>query len=119
MPTPQVLNNAASTLAADYTSGSGTLTLAAGTGPRFGTPSVGAPVRITVVARSTLVNGEVAPTSLYTIYDCTARSGDVLSGLTPVEGTSDRNYRRNDPAAALITAGLISAVGGSGTDPNA
>jgi len=103
----QPLNNASSTLASNYTAASGSMTVASGTGARFGTPSSGAPVRITVAAKSTLSNGQIAPTTVVTIYTVTARSGDTLSGLTPVEGTSDRGYTKGDPVAVLVTAGMI------------
>ncbi len=106
----QPLNNASSVLAAAHVQGADTLVLSAGTGARFGTPTADAPVRVTVAARSTLVNGQIAPTSTATIYFATARSGDTLSGLTTVEGTVDRAYAKSDLVAATITAGTIAEV---------
>lgn len=104
------LNNASSVLAVAHAQGSDTLALAAGAGARFGAPTPTAPIRITVASRATLVNGQIAPTSTQTIFLCTARSGDTLSGLTATEGTSDRAYAKSDPVAALITAATISEI---------
>lgn len=104
------LNNAVSSLSTAHTSGSGTLILKTGEGARFGTPTVDAPIRVTVAARSTLVNGQIAPTSTQTIFLVTGRTGDTLTGLTATEGTADQNFTRNDPVASLITAGTISEI---------
>jgi hypothetical protein len=101
------VNNAESTLAADHTSGSGTLVLATGTGTLFGSPSPTAPVRVTVARRPTMVNGQIKPATILTIFRATARSGDTLSGLTAVENTSDRAYFKSDPVVATITAGMF------------
>jgi hypothetical protein len=65
------VNNAESTLAADHTSGSGTLVLATGTGTLFGSPSPTAPVRVTVARRPTMVNGQIKPATILTIFRAT------------------------------------------------
>lgn len=104
------LNNATSSLAAPHQNGSGTLVLKTGEGSRFGAPTPDAPIRVTVAARSTLVNGQVAATSTQTIFRVEGRTGDTLTGLTAIEGTTDQNFLKLDPVASLITAGTIAEV---------
>lgn len=101
------LNNAESFLAADYDAGSGSMTLNAGDGALFGSPSPSAPIRITVAKRATLHNGQIGPRTTRTIYQCTSVVGDTLSGLTAIEGTTDQGFKKNDPVAALVTAGVV------------
>ncbi len=103
----QPLNNATSSLAQAHAVGSDTLVLQSGHGSRFGTPTVDAPVRVTVARQTTLVGGQIVPSTARTIYLVTARSSDTLSGLTAVEGTSDQAFAKNDPVASVITAGTI------------
>lgn len=106
----QALNNASSTLAAEHGIGSGTLILKAGEGPRFGNPTSQRPIRVTVAKRLSLVNGQLVPGSTQTIYTVTGRTGDTLTGLTAVEGTSDQAFSRLDPVASLITAGTVNEL---------
>jgi hypothetical protein len=110
---PVSRNNAVSRLASAHLSGSDALVLRTGEGARFGSPTADVPIRVTVAARSTLVNGQVAPTSTQTIFDCTERVDDTLSGLTAVEGTADQNFSRNDPVASLLTWGIIQETAGT------
>lgn len=106
----QALNNASSTIAAEHGVGSGTLILKAGEGPRFGNPTSQRPIRVTVAKRLSLVNGQLVPGSTQTIYNVTGRTGDTLTGLTAVEGTSDQAFSRLDPVASLITAGTVNEL---------
>lgn len=108
------LNNASTVLGAAYTQGSGSLTLATGTGALFGTPSPSAPVCVTVASRATLVNGQIGPNTVRTIYLATGRTGDTLTGLSVPSNEStgsftnaDRSYVKNDIVANLVTAGTI------------
>jgi lysophospholipase L1-like esterase len=101
------LNNASSTLGADHTAGSGTLVLKAGDGAMFGTPTPTAPIRVTVARKSTLSGGNIVRTTVQTIFLCTGRTGDTLTGCTATENTSDQAFSRADPVAALITQGTI------------
>jgi hypothetical protein len=98
------LNNARTTLGADHAIGSGTLTVKTGKGALFGTVF---PIRVTVAQSSTLSSGLIVDTTTQTIFMVSGRSGDTLTGCTPTEGTSDHVYGRNDPIAALVTAGTI------------
>jgi hypothetical protein len=101
-------NNVRSTLGARHLTGAGTLEVKSGEGSLFGTPSPAAPIRVTVARANTLVNDEVAQSSTFTIFKATGRSGDILTGVTAIEGTADRDYARNDPVRMTITAGMFS-----------
>jgi hypothetical protein len=101
------VNNASSVLAADHAAGSGTLVLRGGDGALFGSTF---PIRVTVASRATLAGGRIVPNSTRTIYQVTGRTADTLTGLTAIEGTTDRAYRANDPVAALVTAGTLQEV---------
>jgi len=70
----QYFNNASSTLAANIGTGATTIEVQAGHGPRFGTPTVGDPVRVTVEQGATRE-----------IRGATARTGDVLTVTRAVE----------------------------------
>lgn len=116
-PLASPINNAASTLASNYTAASGSLVLATGTGSRFGTPTSDAPIRITVAAKSTLVNAQIVPTTTRTIFLVTGRTGDTLTGIslasgenTPAWTNADHNYAQGDQVASLITAGTIGDI---------
>jgi hypothetical protein len=100
----QPLNNATSSLAQAHAVGSDTLVLQSGHGARFGTPTVASPIRVTVARQSTLIGGQIVAGSTRTIYLCTARSGDTLSGLTATEGTADQAFSKNDPVASIFDA---------------
>jgi hypothetical protein len=109
------INNASTTLGANYTASSGSLALATGTGARFGSPTSLAPIRVTVASKATLVNAQIGPSTTRTIFLCTGRTGDTLTGLTVASNEStatwtnaDHDYVRGDQVSALITAGMIS-----------
>ena len=96
----QVSNNAYSTLASSYAAGSGSVTLAAGTGVLFGAPTTTNPIRICVVTASSYRTTN----ETLTIYSCTGRSTDMLTGLTTIEGTTDRAYAQSDAVELRWTA---------------
>jgi hypothetical protein len=98
-------NNVASTVGSTYTTGSGSLVLAAGTGARFGSPSPSAPIRVTVI-KASAGEGTVDPTA-YTIFQATGRSADILTGLVAIEGTTDQGYALGDLVEMYITAGAL------------
>jgi hypothetical protein len=84
-----------------YTAASGVINLGvnadgsgSGAGARFGSPSSGNPIRITLVqtAQRNLDDPSMAHR---TVYKATGITGDQLTGVTLVEGT-DRNYAAGD-----------------------
>jgi hypothetical protein len=82
MPPPvwyRTLNNVGSTTTG-YTAGSGSITLAVGTGTRFGTPSPSAPI---------LISTSLADGTSKGIYSCIGRTGDMLTGLVLVSGIDE------------------------------
>ncbi len=114
------LNNIASSLAVDYTAGSGTMVLFAGTGADIlaaltaqGLPSISAaaPLRYSV-ARVRAVNlqtGDLIIPDEQAIYLATGLSGDVLLGLTTTEGTVDQPFYAGDIFKVEDTAGQVVA----------
>lgn len=119
MALPTVLNNFVATLAVRHLPGSARLELRAGAGADIlarvadlgaPAPAAGSPLRLTVARADTLVGGEIVAGSTYTIYDCTSLIGDILSGLSAVEGTADREYARGDRVESAITAGVILGI---------
>lgn len=80
-------NNAASTLAASITGGSGTITVQSGDGSKFPSPSGADYFNVTVAEGATVE-----------IMKCTSRTGDVLTVTRAQEGTS---------AVAFTTAALV------------
>ena len=112
-PFPIVPNNAVSALAANYTAGSGVMSVNPGDGAKYGTPTPERPVYITAVSQNT---------NLYTIFRCTGRSTDLLTGLVAINATSDRNYVVGDPIRVSIVGqhfedlyGAVNAIEGSGS----
>ena len=96
------LNNVSATLGAAYTAGSGSLVLASGQGAQFGTPSDSAPVRFTVASQ--------ADPTVLTIFRATGRSTDALTGVSAIEGTTDRDYSTGDAVEVRATAGSFTDV---------
>ena len=95
MPTvfKKPINNLTTTLAAAYTPGSGTMTVRAGDGARFGAVSASSPIRFTCVKASGVTSvGQVDPISAISIYVATGIAGDVLSGVSVQEGTTDQAF---------------------------
>jgi hypothetical protein len=101
-----LVNNLFTTLGAAYTAGSGTMTVAAGTGAQFGTVTASAPVRFTLITAASY--GSSA--EVLTIYQATGISGDVLSGVSAIEGTVDQNYFVGDKVEARPTQGSYSDI---------
>jgi hypothetical protein len=71
------------TAAAGYVVGSGSLTVAAGTGAQFPTPTPSAPILFTVVSAATY---GLFPETFCT-YEATGLTGDTLTGITLIDGT--------------------------------
>jgi hypothetical protein len=101
-----LVNNLSTTLGAHYTAGSGTMTVASGTGASFGTVSASAPVRFTVVTSGTYGTND----EIFTIYQATGINGDVLSGVSAIEGTTDQNYSTGDVVEARPTQGSYADI---------
>jgi hypothetical protein len=112
---PQLFtNNAVTTLAAGITSGATSISLAAGTGALFPSPSGGDFFLATLFQRSgvTEINHEVVKV--------TARSTDTLTVTRGFEGTA-RAFSSGDPIELRFTAGSIIPVvmGGTGASTTA
>jgi hypothetical protein len=89
------VDNAASTLEAARSLGESTITLAAGSGDRFGTPTASDPIRVTLVRATALdFAGRITDPDRLAVFRCTERSGDTLSGLTLESGTDQFFHRR-------------------------
>jgi hypothetical protein len=97
------LNNVSTTVAQPYTAGSGAMFVASGTSPAFGGTF---PVIFTVITASSY--GTTAET--YTIYQATGRTGDQFTGLSALEGTTDRAYAIGDRVEVRWTDGLAKTI---------
>ena len=96
-------NRATSVLAGSIGSGDTALSVSAGTGSLFPTPAAGQAFTITLVSASNDNTREI-------VY-CTARSGDVLSGLIRgQEGTSPQSWSSGDLVKHLVTAGSLNSL---------
>lgn len=114
------LNNVATTLALNYTAGSGTFALPETYGATInsrltmlGLPSISAtaPLRFTITPASAVnAFGIVALSILPSIYEATGLSGDDLTGVTIQEGTTDKNYQAGDIFQVVLTAGQIADI---------
>ena len=102
MGVPVFTNNASSTLASGITATATSITLAAGTGSRFPSPTGG---NWFTVSLYTLV-GVVE--SQWEIVKCTARSGDTLTVVRAQEGTTGRVWAAGTPADLRLTAAVAS-----------
>ena len=94
-------NNAASELAGAVTLGDVSLTLKAGDGAKFPTPSGGDFFLVTLYQKvgQDEINHE--------IVKCTARAGDVLTVVRAQEGTTARAFNPDDPVELRLTAGSV------------
>ena len=100
-------NNVSTTVGtAGYTAGAGSLILATGGGALFPTLSGGQFYRVTV-CQVAFAYSPTASTSNYTIYKATGKSTDTLTGLSVLEGTTDRNYAAGDIVEVRVTAGTL------------
>lgn len=106
----QYFNNASSTLAANIGTGATTIEVAAGHGPRFGTPTVADPVRVTLQQGGTIE-----------IMEATARTGDVLTVTRAVEvvrpDTVATAYAFTAGADVQVRNTAASYTGGGGPSP--
>lgn len=98
-----------------YTAGSGTLPLATGYGAVIlaeitaeGAPAISSthPIRVSVVVAAHS-NDAPIPAAYRVIFRATGLSGDVLSGVVAIEGTTDRNFVALDVVRLNLTAGAI------------
>src|SRR5271167_1394027 len=94
-------NNAKSTLAASINNTTTTITLAAGTGSKFPSPTGG--------EYFTLSLNDALTGALYEICYCTARSGDTLTVSRGQEGTAAQFWIAGDKCFNGVTAGTIEA----------
>lgn len=110
-PFASPINNADSTLAVAYKAGSGSVTLATGYGAvisaklaALGLPAISAsaPLRFTLVSAAT--------STRLAIYEATGLTGDVLSGVTVQEGTTDLDFAASDLFAVRPTAGQTKEI---------
>jgi hypothetical protein len=107
------LNNVSSGVGAPRGIGVTSLTVATGTGGKFGSPSPSAPIRITVIQAAGISGGIITDPTKLTIFSCTGRSADVLSGLTVIEGTTDLAFANGDTVIMAPTAGAFSDIHGA------
>ncbi len=96
-------NNVSTALAANYTAGSGSLVLAAGTGAAFGSTF---PLTVTVAQAANVG----LTTEVNTIFTVTGRTTDTLTGVAATEGTTDRAYAIGDRVEPRWTGGLATAI---------
>lgn len=96
---PLIANNAASKLAASIAADDTTISLVAGTGGNFPTPS-GDWFPLTLIKP----NGESE------IVHCTDRNGDVLTVVRAREGTSGKAFASGDRVELRLTAGTLEAM---------
>lgn len=100
-------NDASSTLASPISSTATSVTLAAGTGALFPSPSAGQQFSLTF--------NDAATGLLTEIVYCTARSTDTLTIVRAQESTVAQSWLAGDLAANLWTAGQAAAMQQSGT----
>lgn len=118
MAKPIPINNFSSVLALGHTIGDGILSLRPGAGAlllerlaAMGVDDVTeeTPIRVMAAARKKFQGNVVVPTTTFTIFHATGRSGDDLTPVAAVEGTADENYAVDDPVAATVTADMLMA----------
>ncbi len=94
-------NNASTTLATNLSSTATTLTVAAGAGALFPSPTSGQAFTLTLIDAATQTKTEV--------MICTAVSGDTLTVVRGQEGTTAQTWLAGDYAKNLLTAGTAQA----------
>lgn len=99
---PLVANNAATRLAASIGTADTTISVMAGTGSSFPSPSAGNWFPVTIVT----------VTDLLEIAHCTARSGDVLTVTRAQEGTSAKAFTAGDRVELRLTSGVLDSMSG-------
>ncbi len=95
--------NIATTLAAAYAAGSGSMTVATGYGANFGTPSAAQPQYLEVFAASAIdAYGRITDLSGYALYEVTGIAGDVLT-VAVVAGYADLDFAVGDKVYGFLT----------------
>lgn len=94
-------NNAVSRLAASLTTGATSLSVTAGDGAKFPTPTGGDWFPLTLIK----------PDGTLEIVSCTSRSGDVLTIVRAQEGTAALAFNSGDRAELRVTAGALAEFG--------
>lgn len=122
MPTPIGVNNAQTTFGAAHSIGATTIAMASGYGATLAgkltalglTLDASNPLRVTAIKRTALnAYGQITDTTQLTIFEATGRSGDTLTGVTVVEGTTDQAFALGDTLAFLWTAGMLATMRGT------
>jgi hypothetical protein len=91
------------TLAAKYTSGGSSLTVASGYGGNFGDPSEEAPQYVTVFKSAAIDSiGRVTDPSGWALFEITGRSGDVLTAAV-VAGYTDQSFPTGSKVYGMLT----------------
>jgi hypothetical protein len=102
-------NNAATTIAGPLTTSNITITLAAGDGAKFPSPTGGDYFVATIYDQATKTINE--------IVHCTARSGDLVTVVRGQEGTTAEAWNAGDIFANLVTADTLRNFVQAGTGP--
>lgn len=102
-------NIVASVGSGGYTMGSGTLALNTGDGSKFPSLSGSQFYRLTVVQQAVAYSG-TATTANLTIFKATSLVADTFSGVTTLEGTTDRNYVSGDVVDVRVTSGTVGDI---------
>lgn len=102
-------NNAVSRLASSLTAGATTLSVTAGEGAKFPSPSAGQWFPLTLIKSSGSLE----------ILRCTGRSGDVFTVARGQEGTAAQSFSAGDRAELRLTAAAILEIQQSITDSTA
>jgi hypothetical protein len=100
MAVPLFTNNATGTLAGSYTAGATAITLTAGQGALFPSPSGGDWFMLTVVNNLNAIE----------VMKVTARVSDTLTVVRGQEGTAARALSAGEKASLRITAGVLAAL---------
>lgn len=104
------LNNVQTTLASGRSLAGTSLVVATGKGVLFGSPSAGAPVRITVIQAAGISGGILTDPTKAAVYSVTNVTSDTLTiGASPIEG-SDLAFSTGDTVAVVLTAGSLSDI---------
>jgi hypothetical protein len=99
-------NNAKTTLASSITATQTSITVTAGTGTLFPSPTTGQAFKITLVSATS--------STVFEICLCTSRSGDTLTVVRGQEGTSGTPFNSGDIVGNYDTAGVMTDLVQSG-----
>jgi hypothetical protein len=94
---PYTPDNLSTLVGATHAAGASTLVVRAGDGGQFLTPTPTNPVWF-VVGKAAAIDGEnqVTDRTLLTQFQATGRSGDTLTGVSAINGTTDLGFSTND-----------------------